>query len=110
MPVPALGGKTGTPDIVFKIEDTTYILELTTIKSKSQQFSAELASVPDHIRLFEGNNVIGIFAAPIIHERNTNAMNSILSSYNKKLNCITDVELLKILLSQDRNTIINALK
>lgn len=110
LPVPSPGGKTGTPDIVFKINNFTYILELTTIKSKSQQFSAELASVPDHIRLFEGENVIGIFVAPIIHERNTNAMNSVLSSFNKKLKCITDVELLNILLSKDRNIIINALK
>ncbi len=110
LPVPAPGGKTGTPDIVFKIDDFTYILELTTIKSKSQQFSAELASVPDHIRLFNGDKVIGIFAAPVIHERNTNAMNSILGAYNIKLNCLTDDELLKVLLSQDRNTIFNALK
>lgn len=110
LPVPAPGGKTGTPDIIFKIDDFTYILELTTIKSKSQQFSAELASVPDHIRLFDGENVTGIFVAPIIHERNTNAMNSVLSSYNKKLHCLTDDELLKILLTQDRTIIKNALK
>lgn len=110
LPVPAPGGKTGTPDIIFKIDDITFILELTTIKSKSQQFSAELVSVPDHIRLFDEDNVIGVFAAPIIHERNTNAMNSVLSLYNKKLNCITDVELLDILLSQERKVIVEKLQ
>lgn len=110
LPYPAPGGKTGTPDIVFKINDNTYILELTTIKSKSQQFSAELASVPDHIRLYNDDNVVGIFTAPIIYGRNTNVMNSILNNDNIKLNCLTDVELLNILLSQNRNNIINKLK
>ena len=51
LPTQAPGGKTGTPDIIFTIDDTDYVLELTTIKSKSGQFAAEGSSVPDHIRL-----------------------------------------------------------
>lgn len=82
LPVPAPGGKLGTADIIFQINDKHYILELTTIKSKSGQEKAELSSVPDHVRQYkrklENNheNVYGIFIAPLIHERVDYAMKS----------------------------------
>ena len=97
LPIQAPGGKTGTADMVFVIGETHYVLELTTIKSKSGQEKAELASVPDHIRLYKENinkKVVGIFCAPIIHERNTAVMQSIIGEYGIELLCITDRELL----------------
>ena len=41
LPTQAPGGKTGTPDIVFTVDDLHIVIELTTIKAKSLQFSAE---------------------------------------------------------------------
>ena len=110
LPVQAPGGKTGTPDIVFSINDVDYVLELTTIKSKAMQFSAECSSVPDHIRLYAQttkNKVIGIFVAPIIHERNTNTMKSVLEKSNIKLLCIEDKDFLELLKSNNIQEAIN---
>jgi len=110
LPTPAPGGKTGTPDIVFTIDDLHIVVELTTIKAKALQFSAEGSSVPDHIRLYKqesGKNVEGVFCAPTIHERNTAAMQSTLAPYGIKLHCITDKELVELLLTRDREKIKN---
>ena len=77
LPTQAPGGKTGKPDMVFAIDDLYTVVELTTIKAKALQFSAEGSSVPDHIRLYKqetGKDVTGVFCAPVIHERNTAAM------------------------------------
>ena len=104
LPTSAPGGKTGTSDIIFTIGNTDYVLELTTIKSKSMQFSAECSSVPDHIRLYSKttyNKVIGIFVAPIIHERNTNTMKSVLSQKNIDIICLSDKDFLDILHSDN---------
>ena len=104
LPTSAPGGKTGTSDIIFTIGNTDYVLELTTIKSKSMQFSAECSSVPDHIRLYSkttNNKVIGIFVAPIIHERNTNTMKSVLSQKNIDIICLSDKDFLDILHSDN---------
>lgn len=108
LPTQAPGGKTGTPDIVFAIDDLHVVLELTTIKAKSLQFSAEGSSVPDHIRLYKqatGKNVTGVFCAPTIHERNTAAMQSTIAPYGIELHCITEKELIEILLSNNRDDI-----
>lgn len=108
LPVQAPGGKTGTPDIVFIIDDLYVVVELTTIKSKSLQFSAEGSSVPDHIRLYKQRSekkVTGIFCAPAIYERNTAAMQSIVAPCGIKLHCITDKELVELLLSKDKDFI-----
>lgn len=108
LPISAPGGKMGTPDIVFTIDDLHIVVELTTIKAKTTQFSAEGSSVPDHIRLYKDKirkNVVGVFCAPIIHERNTAAMKSTIAHYGMDLFCLTDVELVNILLSNDRNKI-----
>ena len=108
LPTQAPGGKTGTPDIVFIIDDKHVVVELTTIKPKSTQFSAEGSSVPDHIRLYQqstGKDVVGVFCAPLIHERNTAAMESTIAPYGIKLHCITDKELVDILMSNCRESI-----
>lgn len=108
LPTQAPGGKTGTPDIVFIVDDKHVVVELTTIKPKSTQFSAEGSSVPDHIRLYKqstGKDVVGVFCAPLIHERNTAAMESTIAPHGIKLHCITDKELVDILLSNCRDSI-----
>jgi len=69
---PALGGKEGNPDVVFVIDDTVFVLELTTFRGiRAQWSSAEASSVPDHIVKFKtmnpGKRIIGIFSAPSIH-------------------------------------------
>lgn len=114
LPRPAPGGKTGTPDIVFMINGEYFILELTTIKPKAMQFSAEGSSVPDHIKLFaeenDGVTVNGVFSAPNIHERNTSAMQAILDPLGINLKCIVDDDLVNLLLSNDRTLIFNKLK
>ena len=69
------------------------VVELTTIKAKSQQWSAEGASVPDHIRLVEekypDKKIFALYLAPIIHEeRVTKGMLSRLKGYDSKLHCL----------------------
>lgn len=110
LPTQAPGGKTGTPDMVFTIDDLHIVVELTTIKAKSLQFSAEGSSVPDHIRLYKqesGKDVVGVFCAPTIHERNTAVMKSTIAPYGIELHCITDKELIELLLTKDREKIKN---
>ncbi len=58
LPIQAPGGTTGTPDIVFKIDDVDFVLELTTIKPKAQQWSAEGASVPDHVLQYAKRHLV----------------------------------------------------
>ncbi len=108
LPTQAPGGKTGTPDIIFIIDDFHFVLELTTIKSKSLQFRAEGSSVPDHVRLYRQNSddpVVGVFCAPIIHERNTAIMQSAIASHGIPLHCICVSELVALLLTRDREEI-----
>lgn len=93
IPTPSPGGPTGTPDILLFIDDIIVVVELTTIKSKSQQWSAEGASVPDHIRLVEEKypykKIYALYLAPIIHkERVTKSMLSRLEDYGSKLHCL----------------------
>lgn len=96
--------------MVFTIDDLHIVVELTTIKAKSLQFSAEGSSVPDHIRLYKqesGKDVVGVFCAPTIHERNTAVMKSTIAPYGIELHCITDKELIELLLTKDREKIKN---
>lgn len=112
LPISAPGGKYGLYDIVFTIDRTDFVLELTTIKAKSTQFSAEGSSVPDHIRIHDkeaNNSVIGVFCAPQMHERNIRIMQSSLDEYNIKLKGMTDDELLKIFMTKDREKIYSKL-
>lgn len=71
---PALGGKEGYPDIYFFIKEKVYVLELTTIRANAMQWSAEGASVHDHImnlqkRISTQYEIHGIFSAPAIAPR-----------------------------------------
>lgn len=68
---PALGGKEGYPDLYFFIGKNVYVLELTTIRANAMQWSAEGASVHDHIinlqkKIGSQYFVYGIFSAPTI--------------------------------------------
>ncbi len=96
LPVSAPGGKLGEPDIVFIKNGIHYVLELTTIKAKSQQEKAEIASVSDHIKLYSekvSNKVVGLFCAPIIHPRNVAVVNNILKESNIEFHAFTEKEL-----------------
>ena len=93
IPSPSPGGPTGSPDILLFIDNMIIVVELTTIKAKSQQWSAEGASVPDHIRLIEekypDKKIFALYLAPIIHEeRVTKGMLSRLKDYESKLHCL----------------------
>jgi hypothetical protein len=93
IPTPSPGGPTGSPDILLFIDNMIIVVELTTIKAKSQQWSAEGASVPDHIRLVEekypDKKIFALYLAPIIHEeRVTKGMLSRLKDYESKLHCL----------------------
>ena len=93
IPSPSPGGPKGRPDILVFIDDILLVVELTTIKAKSQQWSAEGASVPDHIRLIEkeysDKRIYALYLAPIIHEeRITKSMLSRLENNKSKLHCL----------------------
>ena len=112
LPTSAPGGKHGIYDMVFRIDDIDFVLELTTIKPKSAQFSVEGSSVPDHIKIYSensSNNVVGIFCAPQIHDRNMRVMQSSLNDYNIRLNGVTDSDFINLLLTKDRKQIVSAL-
>lgn len=107
-PRSAPGGKTGTPDIVFVIDDVHFVLELTTIKAKSLQFSAEGASVPDHVKIYNDSNkyeCIGIFSAPIIHPRTSASIVFTSSNNGVETKCIEVEPLLKILRQDNKEDI-----
>ena len=96
LPVSAPGGRLGEPDIVFIKNGVHYVLELTTIKSKSLQEKVEIASVSDHIKLYSekvANKVVGLFCAPVIHPRNVAVVNNILKEGNLEFNAFTEKEL-----------------
>lgn len=109
---PAPGGKIGRPDIIFSIDSYVFILELTTIKAKSSQFSAEGASVPDHIINYYKETTTkpyGIFVAPQIHERNDSAMKAVLNKFSLDIICLTEKEFIDILLLEDKNKLLTHL-
>lgn len=97
IPYPAPGGKSGKPDLLAFKDDLIFVFELTTIKSKTGQWNAEGASVPDHIRIIKEENpqkkVIGFYLAPLIHDRNTTAMKSTITG-DYEIRCISIHEFL----------------
>lgn len=101
---PAPGGKQGLPDITFSINNINFVLELTTIKSKSGQWSAEGSSVPDHIRThfkkIKKGPIFGIFCAPYQYDRNIKALESNLKPDKIPILCYNVNDLLSILLSK----------
>lgn len=102
---PARGGKQGFPDITFRFDKIHFILELTTIKSRSTQWSAEGSSVPDHIRNILRENkkgrIIGIFCAPIQFSRNIRALKSSLVDKKIPILCYEVDSLISIFFSKD---------
>ena len=105
LPTQAPGGMIGTPDIIFTIDNTDFVLELTTIKSKAMQWSAEGASVPDHIfqhSVGTSRNVHGIFSAPVMHSRNMTGMKKMIAHHGLKISCLTIDDLLEIFQELDR--------
>jgi len=71
---PAPGGRAGKSDLIFQIYDTVILLEVTTIGDTRMQWSAEGASVPDHIVKFKQKSpsslkIVGIFSAPKLHDQ-----------------------------------------
>lgn len=50
---------------------------------------------------------VGVFCTLTIHERNTAAMKSTIAQYGIELNCITDKELVNLLLSRDKDKILH---
>ena len=78
-PRPAPGGK-GYGDIIVFINELQIIFELTSMKSKSGQEKSEAFSVPHHVKNHAdehpSKNTIGIYLAPIIHERVKLGMNN----------------------------------
>jgi hypothetical protein len=101
---PAPGTQKGLPDITFKCDDTFYLLELTTIKSRSGQWTAEGSSVPFHMRNFDPTNtkkVVGLFAAPIIHETIDRSIKSALIPEKYTIISINISELVELLSMDD---------
>lgn len=108
LPTQAPGGVTGTPDIIFTIDDTDFVLELTTIQPKSMQWSAEGASVPDHVLQYSKRtsmNVHGIFSAPVTHSRNVIGMKNALAHHGLEISCLKIIDLLEIFQILDRKEI-----
>jgi len=110
LPYPA----SGKPDLLISTNDLLIVLELTVIPDTRQQWSAEGASVPEHIRMVsEGSperKIVGIFSAPSIHkqlERN-------LKSYSKEekipIICLTIEKLLNLLSLDSKEEIMRTLR
>lgn len=101
LPIQAPGGKYGIPDLVVKTGEITFIFELTTIASKSLQYSAEGASVPDHIKIYStehpSESVVGVFSAPKMHDRVNTTMKTIATQNGQKLLCISIDQLCELL-------------
>ncbi len=99
--LPALGGKQGYPDLIFEIDKYLFVLELTTIRSNSLQWSAEGASVPEHIekikKQYIDKQIIGIFSAPKISPRVQTQLDLHLKHNGISINFIDVFELSKIL-------------
>ncbi|WP_188347453.1 AlwI family type II restriction endonuclease [Sphingobacterium cavernae] len=90
LPSQAPGGPKGNPDLIVFVDNKLLVVELTTIKSKSQQWTAEAASVPDHIKnVYHDYNgkydIIGLYLAPIQHDRVKSGIMSNLNDFNVKM-------------------------
>lgn len=112
LPNAAPGGKIGKCDITFFIDSTQYVLELTTIKSKSGQEKAEATAVPDHIRIAAASHsgkTVGIYSAPLLHSRVTGMMKATATSYGIDIKCIDIISLLNLLSAKSRKDLIDNL-
>jgi len=106
---PALGGKEGYPDIYFFVGKKLFVLELTTIRANALQWSAEGASVHDHIinllgKVKAGYQVIGLFSAPTIYPRVKDMFKHITTKEKIPHNTISIEDLIE-LFKKGRNAI-----
>lgn len=94
LPVAAPGGKEGRGDILFFFNNLQIVLELTTMKPRSSQEKSEAFSVPDHIKNHSKDHkdkkTIGIYLAPIIHDRIKNVMDMKKDNYSLSSLTIND--------------------
>ncbi len=113
LPTAAPGGVQGNYDILFIVDGVHFVLELTTMKSKSAQERAEAASVPGHIKIYKEHidsvQVQGVYAAPILHSRVTDLMLGAAKHCKIQLGCHTIDSLLNILCSGSTLDIAEAL-
>ena len=86
-----------------------------TIKAKSGQEKAEAISVPDHIKNHQQEypelETIGIYLAPLIHQRITSIFQSNLLEHEAEIFCYEIENFLKDLLSiKDKKELIKLFK
>jgi len=101
---PAPGSREGDSDIYFFIDNILYVLEVTTIRAGAMQWSAEGASVHDHIlnllkRVKGSYKVVGLFSAPTIAPRVTEMFRHISSKDRVPHKPISIPDFIKILKS-----------
>lgn len=103
----------GKPDILILVDNLLIILELTVIPDTRQQWSAEGASVPDHIRIVSKDNpekkILGIFSAPSIHAQLERNLKSHSKDEGIPIVCFTTDELFKVFASESKERIIKTL-
>ena len=89
LPTAAPGGIHGCSDLKLYFKNLQIIFELTTIKPKSGQEKAEAISVPDHIKNHRKEKpdlkTIGVYLAPIIHNRISSIFESNMKNYPAEL-------------------------
>lgn len=110
LPYPA----SGKPDLLIFMDDLIIVLEVTAIPDTRRQWSAEGASVPDHIRIVSEDNperkIIGIFSAPSIHKQLAKNLKSHSKEEGIPIICLTIDELLKLLSLNNKKEILKTLR
>lgn len=109
---PAPGGKEGNPDIVFDIGEYSIVLELTTVRGNSRQWSgSEASSVPDHIRRYQSlhvdRKVIGVFSAPSLHNQVEQNLSLNAQKENIPMLFISCLDLANLLVTFTREELLN---
>jgi len=108
--IPAPGGKTGNPDIIFFLNGDLGILEITTIPGITVQWDKEGSSVIDHIKQIASRNkdkkgVFGIFSAPTIYYRVEEMFKHISSEIGIPIKTMKITKLLNILTTSTKETL-----
>lgn len=105
LPYPA----SGKADLLIFIDDLLIVLEVTVIPDTRKQWSAEGASVPDHVRMVSENNpkrkIIGIFSAPSIHEQLEKNLKSHSKEEGIPIICLAIEDLLRLLSLESKERI-----
>jgi len=107
IPSPAPGG---VADLLVHVDNLLLVFELTLIRDSRAQWAQEGASVPEHVKEvaqnYPGKDVIGIFAAPALH--NPLKANLRLQSKAQKLPMLTYPlgALLQLLMQRSREKLV----